>query len=129
MLPLLFYLFLLEPDDDGLILAAAGIGTGFAIYENCCYLLSMGAESISFIMIRGLAVGVMHIVSVLALAMGLVLVRRFKALSAPGIMGALAVIISGMAGGPVPAGGQAVMGSFLLPAQCVPMMIRRRRFM
>ena len=91
MLPLLFYLFLREPDDNDLILAAAGIGTGFAIYENCCYILSMGAESMSFIMIRGLAVGVMHIVSILALAMGLVLIRRFKALSAAGIMGALAL--------------------------------------
>lgn len=91
MMPILFYLFLLEPEDDGLILSAAGIGTGFAIYENCCYILSVGAESMSFIMIRGLAVGVMHIVSVLALAMGLTLVRRFHALSAASIMGALAL--------------------------------------
>lgn len=91
MMPILFYLFLLEPEDDGLILSAAGIGTGFAIYENCCYILSVGAGSMSFIMIRGLAVGVMHIVSVLALAMGLTLVRRFDALSAASIMGALAL--------------------------------------
>ena len=91
MMPILFYLFLLEPEDDGLILSAAGIGTGFAIYENCCYILSVGAGSMSFIMIRGLAVGVMHIVSVLALAMGLTLVRRFHALSAASIMGALAL--------------------------------------
>ena len=94
MMPLLFYLFMLEPDDNDLIIAAAGIGTGFAIYENCCYILSMGAESISFIMIRGLAVGVMHIVSVLALAMGLTLVRRFNALSAASIMGALALAMT-----------------------------------
>ena len=94
MMPLLFYLFMLEPGDDELILAAAGIGTGFAIYENCCYILSMGAESMSFIMIRGLAVGVMHIVSVLALAMGITLVRRFNALSAASIMGALALAMT-----------------------------------
>ena len=94
MMPLLFYMFMLEPEDDGLILAAAGIGTGFAIYENCCYILSMGAGSMSFIMIRGLAVGVMHIVSVLALAMGLTLVRRFNALSAASIMGALALAMT-----------------------------------
>ena len=94
MMPLLFYMFMLEPEDDGLILAATGIGTGFAIYENCCYILSMGAGSMSFIMIRGLAVGVMHIVSVLALAMGLTLVRRFNALSAASIMGALALAMT-----------------------------------
>lgn len=91
MMPILFYLFLLEPEDDDLILSAAGIGTGFAIYENCCYILSVGAGSMSFIMIRGLAVGVMHIVSVLALAMGLTIFRRFNALSAASIMGALAL--------------------------------------
>ena len=94
MMPLLFYLFMLEPDDHELIIAATGIGTGFAIYENCCYLLSMGAGSMSFIMIRGLAVGVMHIVSVLALTMGLMLVRRYKALSAASIMGALALAMT-----------------------------------
>ncbi len=94
MMPLLFYLFMLEPEDDGLILTAAGIGTGFAIYENCCYILSLGAGSMSFIMIRGLAVGVMHIVSILALAMGLALIRRFHALSVASIMGALALAMT-----------------------------------
>lgn len=42
---------------------------------------------------------------------------RIYSLASLLLIGALAVIISGMAGGPVPAGGQAVMGSFLLPAQ------------
>ena len=91
MVPLLFYLFMFEPEDEYMFLAASGIGTGFAIYENCCYILTMGADSLSFVMIRGLAVGVMHIVSVLALAMGLIVVRRYQALSVAGIAGALAL--------------------------------------
>ena len=91
MLPLLFYLFLLEPSGPDLVHAACGIGTGFAIYENCCYILSMGAGSLTYIMIRGLAVGVMHIVSILALALGLIQVRRFRAFSVGGILGALAL--------------------------------------
>lgn len=88
-LPLLFYLILFEPENDKLFLSAAGLGAGFATFENCCYILSTGAESLSYIMIRGLAVGVMHIVSILMLTMGLILVRRFRAFSLAGVAGAL----------------------------------------
>ena len=91
MMPPLFYLFMIEPEDRNLILVSVGIGTGFAIYENCCYILSLGAGNLSYILIRGLAVGVMHIVSILTFAMGLVLVRRFQMLSTAAIMGALAL--------------------------------------
>ncbi len=90
-LPLLVALFLLESGDSELVLYAVGIGAGFATFENCCHLLRAGADSLAFIMVRGLAVGVMHIVSMLTLALGLVIARRFHALSAPGIIGALSL--------------------------------------
>ena len=38
LLPLLFYLLMFAPEDDSLHLCALGIGTGFATFENCCYL-------------------------------------------------------------------------------------------
>ena len=91
MLPLLFSLFVIEPADEVLLLLAVGLGTGFATFENSCYILSSGAGSVPYILIRGMAVGVMHIVSIFVLALGLVLARRFKALSVAGILGALSL--------------------------------------
>ncbi len=91
LLPILFFLFLFAPKDTTLIPLAIGIGAGFATFENCCYILSAGAESLPYILIRGVAVGVMHIVSVVAVTLGLVTARRFKLLSLPGITGALAL--------------------------------------
>ena len=90
-LPLLFYFLMFEPDDNGLFHAAIGIGAGFASFENVCSMISAGTESISFLLIRGLAVGVMHIVSVFALTLGLATARRFQALRLASVVGALSL--------------------------------------
>jgi len=90
-LPLLFYFLMFEPDDSGLFHAAIGIGAGFASFENVCSMISAGTESISFLLIRGLAVGVMHIVSVFALTLGLATARRFQALRLASVVGALSL--------------------------------------
>ena len=91
LLPLLFYLLMFDPKDDSLHLCALGIGTGFATFENCCYILAQGADSLGYIMIRGMAVGVMHIVSIMALSMAICISRRYKVLSAPAVLGALSL--------------------------------------
>ena len=91
LLPLLFSMYIFRAGDEELFMAAMGIGAGFATFENCCHILSTGAENLAFIMIRGLAVGVMHIVCVLILALSLVLVRKYKALTFPAIVGAAAL--------------------------------------
>lgn len=90
-LPLLFYFLMFSPEDDKLFHTAVGIGAGFASFENVCSMISSGTESLSFLLIRGLAVGVMHIVSVFALAFGLVITRYFKISDISGIIGALSV--------------------------------------
>lgn len=90
-LPLLFYYLMLVPDDDRLFVAAVGVGAGFASYENVCSMITSGTESLSFLLIRGLAVGVMHIVSVSALALGLMIARFYKVSGLSGILGALSV--------------------------------------
>lgn len=90
-LPILFYLFMFSPRDDRLILTASGIGAGFATFENCCYILSMGASSISHIIVRGLVVGVMHIVTVLTLAFAIVIAKRFNAFTMASCLGALSL--------------------------------------
>lgn len=90
-LPLLFYFLMFDPDDEGLFLAALGIGAGFASFENICTMLTSGTQSLSFLLLRGLAVGVMHIVSVFALVLGLVIARRFQALRLSSAAGALSL--------------------------------------
>ena len=90
-LPLLFYFLMFEPEDDRLFHAALGVGAGFASFENVCSMISSGTENLGFLLIRGLAVGVMHIVSVFALALGLVIAKRFKALRLASMAGALSL--------------------------------------
>ncbi len=91
LLPLLFYLHVFRPEDDAVFLCAIAIGVGFATFENCCYILTAGAESLPYTLVRGLAAGVMHVVSMLVLAFGLVLIRRFRVVSLAGIVGALSL--------------------------------------
>ncbi len=91
LLPLLFFLVLLTPEDRTLAMLAVAIGAGFATFENCCYILTSGAESLSYVLIRGLAVGVMHIVSVLALSIWLILAKRLGVFSFPAVVGGLAL--------------------------------------
>ena len=90
-LPLFFYFYMFEPDDDSIFLAAVGIGAGFASFENVCYMVSSGAGSLSFLLIRGLAVGVMHIVSVYASVFGLVIARKLKAMRISSVAGSLSL--------------------------------------
>ena len=94
LLPVLFYLMLFEPKDSELMLVAVGIGTGFATFENCCYVLSRGAQSLTYVLIRGSVVGVMHLVSMVALAVGLHLLKRYKVFTLAGIIGALSLAMT-----------------------------------
>ncbi|SEF53966.1 Protease prsW family protein [Eubacterium ruminantium] len=89
LLPLLFFLMLFSPENRTLTTLAVAIGAGFATFENCCYVLSFGAESLTYIMIRGLAVGVMHIVSILALSIWFIIAKRLKVFSFPAVLGGL----------------------------------------
>ena len=93
LLPLLILLLLSEPKDDTLLLLAVALGTGFSTFENCCSLLSSGNISLSFVIIRGLAVGVMHIVSVTALTLGIIAARRLSAMSLPALAGAFSISV------------------------------------
>ncbi|MBR6404902.1 MAG: PrsW family intramembrane metalloprotease [Lachnospiraceae bacterium] len=91
LLPLLFFLLLFSPEDRQLAMLAVAIGAGFATYENCCYILTAGAGSLPYILVRGLAVGVMHIVSILALSIWLIMAKRLKAFSFPAVVGGLSL--------------------------------------
>ena len=98
IMPLLFYLFVFSPKSYSLFTASIGLGLGFATFENCCYILSFGASSLSFVLIRAMAVGVMHLVCSLILVFGLTNARKFKVLSVPTVVGsaALSMIFHGL---------------------------------
>ena len=91
LLPVLFIFYVFSPKDRHIFVDAVAIGAGFATFENCCYILLSGMESLSYTLIRGLAAGVMHIDCMLAVAFGLVAVRRYRAFSFPGIVGVLSL--------------------------------------
>lgn len=90
-LPILLYLMLIEPENEDMFISCLGMGAGFATFENCCYILSSGADVLPYILIRGMSVGVMHIVSVLTFTVGLILARRFKVLTLAAVLGAVSL--------------------------------------
>ena len=81
LLPILFTMYI----------TAVAIGAGFATFENICYLLSSGNMSLTFVLIRGLAVGTMHVASTVILSSVIIVERRFNAVSLPSLTGALAM--------------------------------------
>jgi len=94
LLPLVFYFLVFEPDDDGVIMAAVAIGVGFATFENCCYMLDAGAADFTTIMIRGFAVGIMHTLCTLAVALIIVLFGKYHRLMPVIFIGVLAASVT-----------------------------------
>lgn len=92
MLPIVFCLVVFDIDNaERVLLCAVALGAGFATFENCCYLLTVGSESLRFTLVRGLAVGVMHVTSMIAVSLSIMLVLRYKAPFLPGVIGALSM--------------------------------------
>ena len=91
LLPLLFFMVMFQPKDNTFVMLAVFIGVGFATFENCCYILTFGADSLPYILIRGLAVGVMHIVSILALSIWLIITKQLRAFSFPTSLGGMSL--------------------------------------
>ena len=89
--PVLFYILVLEPEKEEIMGTMLMVSVGFATFENCCYILTAGAGSLPYILVRGLAVGVMHIVSILALSIWLIVAKRLKAFSFPAVVGGLSL--------------------------------------
>jgi len=94
LLPVLFYFLVFEPDDRQLMIAAAAVGAGFATFENCCYLLDAGAADFTMIMVRGFAVGIMHTMCTLAVALILVMFGKFHRMMPVLFVGVLAAAVT-----------------------------------
>ena len=93
-LPVMFALLTFDPSDEGVSIMSVGIGAGFATYENCCRIISTGAESPMYALVRGFAAGVMHVVSIFALSVALVVLRRYRSATIPVVIGALSIAVS-----------------------------------
>ena len=92
--PLLFFLVMFDEDNTSIVSTSIAIGAGFATFENCCYILNFGAGNLTYVIIRGMSVGVMHIVSIYALSLWFILSIRLKAFSFPNAIGALSLSMS-----------------------------------
>jgi RsiW-degrading membrane proteinase PrsW (M82 family) len=98
LLSMLFYVYVFNPSGEEIQLCAVGIGAGFATFENSCFILLSGAPQFTYVMVRGAAVGVMHVVTLVALAKGMQLLKAYKAFSLAGIVGvwSLSVTVHGL---------------------------------
>ena len=76
MLPILFFAEAFAKSKKEIVIASLEIGLGFAILENCSYLVAYGAESLAFSVVRGLATGVLHPLCALTAGVGICFVYR-----------------------------------------------------
>ena len=91
LLPMMFFIVMYDPGEEETLLCAVALGAGFATFENCCYLLGTGSESLEFTLVRGFAVGVMHVVSMIAVSLAVLLSRRNDTPPLAGTLGSLAM--------------------------------------
>lgn len=62
LIPIAFYMMVYEPEKDEAAGEALMIAVGFATLENALYLLTSGADSSLYLLIRGFSTGAMHVV-------------------------------------------------------------------
>ena len=94
LLPLLFYLLVLEPRPGEIKNAMMIVAASFATFENICCLIQSGADQLSFLLIRGFGTGAMHIVCGAIAGYGLMYVWQRSWLKIPGTFGLLCAAIT-----------------------------------
>lgn len=70
LLPVLFFALGFAEDKKQIQVVAVEIGLGFSIMENSAYLVSYGADSLAYVIVRGLATGVLHPLCLLVSGIG-----------------------------------------------------------
>lgn len=91
LMPLFFFMVMFAPKERTLTMLAVAIGSGFATFENCCYILTSGSENLTYVLIRGFVVGVMHIVSILALSVWFISAKRLNVFGFPAVVGGMSL--------------------------------------
>ncbi len=94
VLPLLFYIIIFIPVRETIFASSIAIGIGFATFENCCYVVTNGADDIYFVLIRGFAVGIMHILCAAVIGFTLGFGNNQKHFSWIGVFASVSICIS-----------------------------------
>lgn len=94
LLPLLFYLFVFEPDTKEIKMAILIVSVGFATFENICYLIQNGANNFMFLFFRGFGTGAMHVINGAIIGYGMIYVWPRNWLKLAGTLGLLCIAIA-----------------------------------
>lgn len=93
LLPLLLFFLIFEPEAKELPGVAIAIAVGFATFENVCYLTENGAENFTFLLIRGISAGALHILCGIFTGFGISYMFRRRWLALTGTVGILGFCI------------------------------------
>ncbi len=93
LLPLLFYFLIFEPEKKQVTNAALALSVGFATFENACYLTENGASQFSFLLIRGISAGAVHILCGILIGCGMAYVFYHRWLRLTGTIGLVGACI------------------------------------
>lgn len=129
LLPLLFYLVVLEPDTDDIDLAFIMVAVGFATMESAFYLSETGLADPGMLLLRGLSTGMMHLVCGVTLGFGLTRAWAYSWLRVAGTFGllCLAMAYHGLFNLLVAAGGLARIVAIVMPLVTLVAILAVRR--
>lgn len=94
LLPLLFYVIVVNPEVENADLAFICVAVGFATMESAFYLGDNGVSAPNIIAFRGLSAGMMHIACGMLMGFGFVHIWRHSWLRAAGTFGVLCLVIT-----------------------------------
>ena len=129
LLPLLFWLVVLEPDTEQIDLAFIMVAVGFATMESAFYLADAGLADPGMLVLRGLGTAMMHLVCGVVVGFGLTRAWAYPALRIAGTFGllCLAMAYHGLFNILVAAGGTAGIVAVAIPFVTLVSLLTVRR--
>lgn len=131
LLPILFYFLIFDPDPGELPAAATVIAAGFATFENICSLAENGTADFSFILVRSLSAGALHILCGIVCGFGVSYMFRRRWLALTGTVGILGFCVGfhGIYNLLITAEGPLRMVGYLFPSVLIAFLFVLRRFL
>ena len=129
LLPLLFFLLVVEPDVENIGLALVFVAVGFATMESAFYLADAGLANPATLALRGLSTAMMHLVCGVVMGYGLTRAWGRPWLRAAGTFGLLCLAMSyhGLFNLLVAAGGYAFIAAVAMPVVSLALILLVRR--
>lgn len=93
-LPLLFYVSVFLPKNHDIWRSTIALGIGFATFENCCHVILSGADDFSYMLIRGFAAGIMHVICSMIFGWSLTIIHTRRYLVALGVVATVCMCIT-----------------------------------